>query len=185
MRSWDIPSTYTSKITALKFCIHGFSVSSEHYTNRLHICVHRRAFLDLQPPVCVLFSNSRTELAHRHYRCGVVKSATSFFLAVILNLIPVLSLVIGVSIWTALMHKVKDVRSVRVCAPFWIRDRSEFMWPRQVSNVPLGIEVQRGSGILLMWAAAVPAIFALPLYMIMCVTTSHPTLMAECSRNYL
>ena len=43
-------------------------------------------------------------------------------------------------------------------------------------GTPLGIEVQEGSGILLMWAAVVPAILALPLYMIMCVTTARSTL---------
>jgi len=132
----DIPDSYLSNVTTL--------ISSSAFTDSRYLLNTIRpasifVFIGMLSLACTLL-------------CGIVKSPLTFLFATICNLCSVLSLVIGISIWTVLVQQVREVNSAHVL------------------GTPLGIEVQRGSGILLMWAAVIPVILALPLYMVPCMT---------------
>jgi len=87
---------------------------------------------------------------------GVAKNNFTFFVSTGFAIIGSIFILIGASIWTAMLKKAQSVNGVQIGTT--------------ANHVPLGIEVSMGSGLPLVWAAfASLSVSVLP-YMISCCT---------------
>ena len=91
---------------------------------------------------------------------GLIKHALGFLFSTIFSLLATVLLLIGAVIWTVIVKKAQDINGWIVPLPSGI-------------EVPLGIDVSLGNGLLLAWAAFACIAASLIPYMIRCVPTSR------------
>ncbi|KAI0702416.1 actin cortical patch SUR7/pH-response regulator pali [Cytidiella melzeri] len=88
---------------------------------------------------------------------GLIKHALGFLLSTVFALLASVLLLIGVVIWTVIIKKTQDINGWIVPLP-------------NGTEVPLGITVSVGNGLLLAWAAFATIAASLIPYMISCCT---------------
>ncbi|KAJ7693647.1 actin cortical patch SUR7/pH-response regulator pali [Mycena rosella] len=87
---------------------------------------------------------------------GVAKNNFTFFISTALAIVGAILLLIGASIWTAMIHKAQSINSVMIGPP--------------ASPVLAGIVVSVGPGLFMIWAAFVALFASVVPYMVSCCT---------------